>query len=454
MKKLKKTIIISIILIIFASMSILLIKDNTKENKLEQKNFQSIDISPGEKIYTYNEYIYIYGKSGIKIAKQEDVLAQESFSLENPYIATSYDKLAICDVKGKVARVYSNKGNLYTVNTANSILGITINKNGYLGMILKNNENYEIEIYDNSGQNIYSTKDISYNEGVPVGISISDDNKTLAVSYIKTIGATIDSNIVFYSMEGNEVFGGYIKSNQIVGIIKFVENNSLIGVSESEIFSIKVNSNTNNEQIKEIYKKPLNNVLKDMDFIDGVGYVVCYGKPILTTKEYIEENTVIFYNSSGGEIGKYYEKDKDIINLYSHSEGVVLQENRLFTAINTSGREIWSYQATQDIKQVNFYNKNNKALIVTNDKIKIVKIDKSLLDKQIDENNTTQTTIKDDTTETTVKDNKAETTTKDKETQPTTKAEIKETTIKDKETQDKTTTETTKETNAQSTTNP
>lgn len=424
MKKLKKTIIIFIILIIFANIIIFI--NNNKENNFEKKDFKYIDISPGENIYTYKEYIFIYGKSGIKIAKGKEILTQDSFSLENPYISTSYDKLAICDAKGKVVRVYSEKGNLYTVNTANSILGITINKNGYLGIILKNNENYQLEIYDNSGQNIYSTKNISYNEGVPVGISISDDNKTLAVSYIKTIGGTIDSNIVFYSMKDNKVFGGYTKAKQIVGIIKFVEHNNLIGVSESEIFSIKINSNTSDEQLKEVYQKPLNNVLKSIGFIDGVGYVVCYSKPILTTQEHMKENTVVFYNSSGGEIGKYYEKDKDITNLYYNNKGVVIQDNRLFTAINTSGRKIWSYQATQDIKQVNFYDSDNKALIVTNDKIKIVKIDKNLVDKQIDENNITESTTKDKITEsTTDKTDKKEdkTSIEDKKTETTTKVE-------------------------------
>lgn len=388
MKKLKLTIIVTIFIAIITVIAIYLNPDKNNTKSLEKKDFKSIEISSGEQVYTYNGYIYIYGKAGIKVIKGEKTLLEDNFSLENPYVVTSYNKLAIGDKNSKVVRVYSNEGHMYTQNAANNILGFTINKNGFLVVILKNDINYQIEVYNNNGENVYSIKDISFNEGVPVGVSISEDNKVLAVSYVKTIGATVDSNIVFYSVEENNIFGGVVKQNQIVGIIKFIDNSNIVFISDKEIFVIKCNSAKTAEQVKEIYKKPLNNVLKEVSFLDGVGYVVCYGQPIIKSEDAIESNTVVFYNQSGGEIGKYYKKDKNITGISSNKFGAILQEARLFTAIDTSGKKLWEYQATQDIKDVIFYDSDNKALIVTNDKIKIVKIDKTLVDKQIDENNT------------------------------------------------------------------
>ncbi len=435
MKKLKLTIILTLFIAILVVMSIYF-SQGKNNSTLEKKDFKSIEISLGEQVYTYNSYLYIYGKAGIKIIKDEKTVTQESFSLENPYVVTSYNKLAIGDKNGKVIRVYSNEGRIYTVNATNNILGFTVNKNGFLVIILKNDTNYEIEVYNNSGDKVYSIKGISYNEGVPVGISISEDNKVLAVSYIKATGATLDSNIVFYSVEDDKTFGGVTKQNQIVGMVKFVGNSNLACISDNEIFIIKCNATQTAEQVKEIYTKSLNNTLKDIAFLDGVGYVVCYGQPVIKNEDVIEENTVIFYNQSGGEIGKYYKKEQNITNISASKFGAILQEARLFTAVDVSGKKLWEYQATQDIKDVMFYDTDNKAIIVTNDEIKIVKIDKVLLDKQIDENNTKtekklednkdnddnkpqETTKKDSENkvkgEKTTKDNKVETTTNNKD---------------------------------------
>ena len=191
MKKLKLIIVVTIFIAIITAVAVYLNPDKDNVKQLEKKDFKSIEISSGEQVYTYNNYIYIYGKVGIKIIKGEKTLLQDSFSLEDPYVVTSYNRIAIGDKNGKVVRVYSNEGHMYTVNTVDSVLGFTINKDGFLAVILKEESNYQIDVYNNSGDNVYSIKNISFNEGVPVSVSISEDNEVLSVSYIKTIGATI-----------------------------------------------------------------------------------------------------------------------------------------------------------------------------------------------------------------------------------------------------------------------
>ena len=219
-----------------------------------------------------------------------------------------------------------------------------------------------------------------------------------------------------------------------------MDNSNIVCISDEEIFVIKCNSAKTAEQVKEIYRKPLNNILKDVVFLDGIGYVVCYGQPITKNENALEENTVVFYNQSGGEIGKYYKKGKNITNISANNFGAVLQESRLFTAIDKSGKKIWEYQATQDIKDVIFYDSSNKALIVTNDQIKIVKIDKVLLDKQIDENHTEK-----ETEETTNKNLEDKTTNKESESKEN---QNKENNTTQKTSQDKnTSTSETKNTN-------
>ena len=383
MKKVKKAILL--VIFILVSIFIYILVNNKKDvsTNINNKDIKSIDINFGEQVYTYNSYIYIYGKSRIKILKNNDVLLEDKFSFENPKIVTSFDKLAICDVNNKVAKVYSSSGHMYTVNSSNNILGFSINKNGVLAIIFKVGDNYQIEVYYN-GDKLYSINNINYDEGVPVSVSVSNDNKILAISYIKSKGATIDSNIVFHSMESNKVFGGVIKENQIVGIIKFSDKNNLIGISDREIFITDINGNLSSGQVKEIYKKDLSNILKYINFLDGIGYVIGYGKSIDSENNPISENTVIFYNQSGGEMGRYDDANKNIENIYSNKYGAILKNSRTFTGISTSGRKLWTYQATQDIQDINYFN-DEQVIITTNDKIKIVKLNKNTIDIGINE---------------------------------------------------------------------
>ena len=434
MKKIKKTIILVIFILVSIFIYMLVGINKDFSTKVTNNDVKSIDINFGEQVYTYNSYIYIYGKSGIKILKNDNILKEDSvlledkFNFENPQVVTSFDKIAICDVNNKVARVYSNNGHMYTVNAVSNILGFSVNKNGVLSIILKNENSYQIEVYDN-GEKLYSVNDISYDEGVPVSVSVSNDDKVLAVSYIKAKGATINSSIVFYSIQDNRVFGGIVKDNQIVGIIKFSGKDSLISISDKEIFITNINSIQSNEQVKEIYRKPLNNTIKYINFLDNIGYLICYGKPTLNTDDTIPENTVVFYNNSGGEIGKYYNKNQDIDDIYTNKYGAILKDSKTFTAINTLGRKLWTYQTAQDIKSMNFYDDINKAIITTNDKVKIVKINKKLLNdvgNNIDDEATTE--------ENTTEKNDAEQKNTEKETQKN-KESVEESSIKEKETQ-------------------
>lgn len=395
MKNLKVFVIVIIVILGITILSVFLNKEDAITKSMPKKSFQVIDINAGENIYTYNSYIYTYGKAGVKIFKDEKLLLNDKFSIENPYVATNNDKFAITDKNSKVIRVYSSEGNMYIINSKFNILGFSINKIGSCAVILKNQDNYEIDVFDKSGKLIYSVKDINYLEGIPINVAISDNEEVLAVSYAKTQGASLDSNIVLYSIKDNKLFGGFIKNNQFVGIIKFLTNTNLIGISEKEIFIIKVPLKAGNkeEQPKEIYKNPLNNILRFVKFIDDKGYVICYGENTTNDKNTMKENEIIFYNTSGGVVGKYYNKDKVITNLWANKFGAVIGEGRNFIGLDTSGNKLWEYQATQDIKNVLFYDDKNSIAIETNNKIKIVKIDKILFDVQIDENSSETTTI-------------------------------------------------------------
>ncbi|MFI3230715.1 MAG: DUF5711 family protein [bacterium] len=342
----------------------------------------TIDINFGENVYTHKSYIYIYGKNGIKILKDDNIILEDKFSIENPYVVTCEDKIAIGDKNGKIIRVYSSTEQLYTLDFTNSILGFNINKNGYISVITKVNESYGIDVHNENGVELYTIKDISLNEGIPVSSAISHDNRVLSVSYLNIYDPNVSSNIVLYSMSNNMAFGGYTKKNQIVSNLNFSSDNNLIGISGKELFIVKINTSADNPSSREAYQNTFVNKIKYIEFLDLDNFVVCYGAPILGEDSSIENNTLVFYNSSGSERGKYISPD-DIMTLEANEYGVIISNSRLFRGISTSGSKIWEYQATQDIKKVLYYQSKNNIVITTNNTIKITRINKTLFDADI-----------------------------------------------------------------------
>ena len=74
MKNLKVFVIVIIVILGITILSVFLNKEDAITKSMPKKSFQVIDINAGENIYTYNSYIYTYGKAGVKIFKDEKLL--------------------------------------------------------------------------------------------------------------------------------------------------------------------------------------------------------------------------------------------------------------------------------------------------------------------------------------------------------------------------------------------
>lgn len=390
MKKFKGILILSVIIII----TVFLQKNNVFNIKsANEKLYNSIPINYDENVVTYKNYIYIYGKNGIRIIQNNEVIFKDNYTYDDPYLLQEKDKVIIGEKSGKDIRVYSSSGLMYTVNYPSDILSFTLNQNGFSSITAKNQNDYEIMVYNDLGENIFGLKNITFNEGIPVNIAVSNDNSSLAVSFIKADAAYVQSNIAVYSLDNgeessNQMFGAFKKDNQFSGILKFLDNQNLFIASDREFSVIKINEKY--KSAKEILKKPFNNKVKFIDFLDTSGFLISYGHSLLKAENEneIPENTVIFYNFNGGKTGEY-KFDNNITDIFTGVDLGIVAQGRFFSAISKSGSIIWKYQATQDIKKICILNEKNKALIVTNNEIITVDFDKKAVNK-LGENNEKQ----------------------------------------------------------------
>ncbi len=391
------------ILIIFIIIIIFMIFKNIFAKNSDAIQYEKIEVNSGENIYTYKDYIYIYGKSGIKIYQNTDLIYEEAFDMENPYMVSSYDKIVIGDFSGKTIRIFNSSSLLYYVNHSESILSCTVNKNGYSAIISKTDSLYEILVFNNKGENIFYLSDITSSEGIPVNLALSNDNLSLAVSFLNIESSYIESNIAIYSLSQDEntdsLIAAFKKSNQMSAIIKFVDYQNLVILSDKELSIISVKESSNS--VKELSNIEFKNTIDFVRFLNTSYFALIYGTALEgQDKSAVNQNSAILYNALGGKV-KEISFDKDITGIYANAYGFVVAQNRFFEGYSTSGTKVFEYQATQDIKDVQFFGSTDRLLILTENEIKILKLSKKTINllEEISEEETEETSEDADVTE-------------------------------------------------------
>ena len=209
-KKITITIII-ILTIIFLTTVYIVYKTN--ENAREwtdkkifrkevlQDNVVTIDIGEGnvKNIYAFNKYIGILDKTKFRIYNNVGDKEKEiDIQISNPIFSSENRFLAIAEKKGQKLYVIENKEILWEATVEGNISQIHINKNGYVAVVITDTS-YKtvIKMYNSQGKPIFK----NYLSSTAIDISISNDNKYLAMAEVDTTGTIIQSNIKIVSID-------------------------------------------------------------------------------------------------------------------------------------------------------------------------------------------------------------------------------------------------------------
>lgn len=387
-------------IIVFIILIIIFIKSN-KTNNSNDTTFTPektlISDSLASKVLTNNDNIYIYNQSLVKMINNNEVVWQDNFASITPTAFFSKNKFAIADLNEKTLKLYNNKGLIYTIKTVYPIVSFSINDKGYTSIITKNENLNEVDVYNEKGENIFSLKDISILNGIPVATTVSEDCENLAISFLKVNKTTVDSYIGIYSLkkeilgqDKNSMFAAFEKEDQLVGIIRFMSNNNLLTFSDKEIACSKI-SPKSNVKYREIWKNPLEQKIQYMSIIDNKNFVLVFDEDVLKEDEKTQKSKIVFYNINNIKT-KSYTSEKKITSFYSSEIGTLIGIGRKYVAINNNGKEVWTYHLTQDINDIKFFKNINTIIISSDQEVYTIKISQKTIknnEQIIKETNTT-----------------------------------------------------------------
>lgn len=276
----------------------------------------------GDVLILKNNLLTAYNSNGNKEYELD-------IEISEPIFETAGDYLCIGEKNGNKLYMISNKNINWQKKLEGTIEDITLNSNGYVsvattGTIYK----AVIETFDNTGELLFTD---FLSSTYVIDMSLSPDNKKLAIAEANFSGIMIQSNIKEISIEkaknGDTESIEYKQTNtngDLIVNIKYLNKNELACIYDNHIEVIKDGTSTNisdfskeetlfadlNNKIIKIIKQDSKIYLKVITNEEHTKeYEISEPKEIVVSDEVTAINLgseVLFYNNSGWLIKRYY----------------------------------------------------------------------------------------------------------------------------------------------------
>ncbi|MNS88912.1 hypothetical protein D3C72_1229050 [compost metagenome] len=170
--------------------------------EISQNDVNSIELKSesNSSIIAYSRYIGVLSKKQLNVYNSiGNSETNIDLDITNPIYESNGRYLAIGENGGQKLYVITEKSIIWKTEIEGTISQVHVNKNGYVAVVISNTS-YKtvIEYFDNKGKTLFK-KYLSSTRVVDV--SISSDNKYLAIGEIDTQGTLIQSNIKIISVE-------------------------------------------------------------------------------------------------------------------------------------------------------------------------------------------------------------------------------------------------------------
>lgn len=378
----KKKIVILTIIIVFIVIAIITIglySTNDKAREWIDKNIfrkevlqdkvATIDLKENQdsNIYAFNKYIGILNKTKFSIynstGSQEKTL---DLQISNPIWGSANRFLAIAENKGKKVYLISDKDIAWEAEVEGNISQVHVNKNGYVAVVIVDTS-YKtvIKTYNPQGKELFNTY-LSSTRAVDV--SISNDNKYLAIAEVDTSGTMIQSSIKVISIDKastdptNSLENTYKgEENKLITNIKYQNKNKLVCMYTDSIHQIE-----NGEDITLIDNQNKKVIFQSVNLVNGACSIEEKSSGLFTA-----DSLVNIVNIENHEI-KQYTASSVTKELYTYGNIIAINLGTEVEFISTDGWLVKRYVANQEI--TNIVVSDNIAGIIYRDKIEIINL--------------------------------------------------------------------------------
>ena len=378
-KKIAITIVVSIIVVaIIVVVGLYLsnrqarewIDKNIFRKEVEQDTVATIDLNEEQSsnIYAFNRYIgilnqtkfTIYGNTGNEEASLDVQISSPIFSSANRF-------LAIAENEGQKFYLLEDKNISWEAQVDGNISQIYVNKNGYVAVLITGTS-YKtvIKMYNPDGKEMFTTFLASTRA---VDVSISNDNKYLAIAEVDTSGTMIQSSIRIMSIEKAEkgqtedslekTYSS--ETGKLITNVKYQDRGKLVCMYTDSITEIE------NEQENTLVDSSDKKItFQSVELENNMCYVEEKSSGLFTA-----DSVVNIVNTDSKET-KQYTVNYVAKEIYTNGSIIALNLGTEIEFINTGGWLVKRYIANQEITSIVV--SDSIAGIIYRDKIEIINL--------------------------------------------------------------------------------
>lgn len=176
--------------------------ENILNKEILQKDAKYIELD-GDKntqVYAYDKYICMFRKKKLEFYNKVGTKVNElELDINNAIFDSCGRYMAVCEDGGQKLYLISGKEKVFENKVEGNIMQIHVSRSGYISAVVSN-RSYKsiIYVYNKSGEEVFKTNLVTSRV---VDVSISADNKYLAIAEVDLSGIIISSSIQIISME-------------------------------------------------------------------------------------------------------------------------------------------------------------------------------------------------------------------------------------------------------------
>ena len=377
-KKIIISIIMAILIVAIIVMVALYITNNEFRNwidveifrkEISQEGVATIELDEGESsnIYAFNKYIgilsknqlHLYGATGTEETNLE-------IQINNPLFDSANRFLVIGESNGQKVYAIEDKEVIWESEIEGNISQVYVNKNGYVAVIISGTSHKSvIQVFDPTGTALFKKYLPST---VAVDVTISNDNKYLAIAEIDTSGTVIQSNIRIISIEmtktdprNSEVNNYKSEQNKLLVNIAYQDKDRIVCMYTDTINVIE------NGQESVIFDN--NNKKITAQSIDLKNYFTTIQEE--SSGIFSADSVINIVNVDSKETQNYI-VETSVKEMYTRGDIIALNLGTEVEFINTAGWLVKRYRANQEVSNVTA--SDNIAGIIYRDKVEIINL--------------------------------------------------------------------------------
>lgn len=317
---------------------------------------------------SFGSYLLEYGNDGIScIGGNSEIIWNQSFEMSNPEVEICEDYMTVFDVSGTEIYILTESGLEKNIQTTSPIQAVCIAKQGTVAVLMKEDQEYQVKLFDKKGNELANGKFYGNKGGIPIDIALSYDATKLAVDMVDVTQGNVSTTISFYNFDSvgqSEVdnnVGTYTFEGVLVPEIDYVSDSRMIGMGTGMLYVFEGTQKPELEKeiaIEEEVLSYFHNEKYVGIVYDNVELENSWNIKVMDMRgnTVMENNTSIAYDNieflSNNEICVTNETETEIFTTYSIKKFYYEFDKELYKVLARNGGQNYTFVFKDTIEEV------------------------------------------------------------------------------------------------------